>query len=156
MWLSYNDKYEVSDSGEVRHKISQYIKQPSLSHDGYMIVGMYRWKTCTTRRTVHRMVAERFLPAPTSLHVEVDHIDKDRTNNKASNLRWVSHMENCQNKGFYKSNTTGYKHIVKRGNSYRVQIKDRGTLVFNKTYGSIEEAITARDNFTSSAQPSNP
>ena len=148
MWISYDDLYEVSDEGQVRNKKTDYIKKPSLTKDGYLTVFMKRYKTC---KTIHRLVAERFLPGPTSSDVEVDHIDRNPANNSASNLRWISHMENCQNKGIPKNNTTGHKHIVRRNkSSYRVQIKRYGSLVFNKTYSTIEEAIAARDTFTSS------
>jgi len=150
MWISYNDKYEVSDSGEVRNKKTKYIKKPSLTRDGYLVVYM---KGCKTLKRVHRLVAERFFPLTSISGVEVDHIDRNPANNNASNLRWVSHMENLQNKGDYVSNTTGHKHIVKRNkSSYRVQIKRHGSLVFNKTYSTLEEAISARDAFTSSWQ----
>jgi hypothetical protein len=154
MWLSYDDTYEVSDEGQVRNKRTKYIKQASYSHDGYLIVFMKCYDTC---KRVHRLVAERFLPAPTTHNAEIDHIDRDKTNNSASNLRWVSHLENCQNKGNYTNNTSGYKHIVKRNiSSYRVQIKSRGSLVFTKTYSTLEEAIVARDTFISSSLQSSP
>ena len=45
---------------------------------------------------VHRLVAEAFIPNPLGLR-DVDHIDGDRTNNNLTNLRWVSHKENCNN-----------------------------------------------------------
>ena len=73
MWLPYNDKYEVSDIGEVRTIATKFIKSPSLSHDGYLVVSLGKH---TSTRTVHRMVAERWLPAPTEEGLEVDHIDR--------------------------------------------------------------------------------
>jgi hypothetical protein len=148
MWLSYNDTYEVSDEGQVRNKKTNYIKKPSLTADGYLVIFIPCYKK---HKTIHRLVAERFLPEPTSSDVEVDHIDRNKKNNSASNLRWVSHRENCQNKGFYLSNTTGHKYIVKRNkSSYRVQVRRQNSVVFNKTYKTLEEAIAARDTFISS------
>lgn len=44
---------------------------------------------------VHRYVAKAFLDnGNPELWVEVDHIDNDRTNNHADNLRWVSLQHN--------------------------------------------------------------
>lgn len=49
------------------------------------------------RRTyaVHRLVAETFIPNPENKPV-VDHINKDRHDNRAENLRWVTAKENAQ------------------------------------------------------------
>jgi hypothetical protein len=46
---------------------------------------------------VHRLVLEAFL-CPRPPHKECDHIDRNRSNNRIENLRWVTHLENVQNK----------------------------------------------------------
>jgi hypothetical protein len=47
-------------------------------------------------RKVHRLVAEAFIPNPNNLP-EVDHIDTNKDNNCAENLRWCTHQENHLN-----------------------------------------------------------
>lgn len=44
---------------------------------------------------LHRVVAELFIPNPNNLP-QVNHIDGNRENNKASNLEWVTGSENSQ------------------------------------------------------------
>ena len=44
---------------------------------------------------VHRLVAKAFIPNPDN-KPECDHLDKDKTNNCVSNLRWVSTEENWE------------------------------------------------------------
>lgn len=45
---------------------------------------------------VHRLVASVFCPCPSLLHNEVDHIDNNKFNNNAANLRWVTKKENMR------------------------------------------------------------
>jgi hypothetical protein len=46
--------------------------------------------------SLHRLVAEAFLPNPEG-YKEVDHIDRDKTNNHIDNLRWCTRSENLKN-----------------------------------------------------------
>jgi hypothetical protein len=45
------------------------------------------------RYYIHRLVAETLVENPKN-YLEIDHIDRDKTNNSVSNLRWVSRKEN--------------------------------------------------------------
>jgi hypothetical protein len=45
---------------------------------------------------IHRLVAKHFIPNPNN-YKYVDHIDRDKTNNHCSNLRWVTASENTRN-----------------------------------------------------------
>ena len=97
--LTVNDvSYIVSADGRVYSTHSsakscyhQEIKQRPNA-DGYMVITTGK---TGNRRTasVHRMVAEAFLPNPNNLP-EVNNIDCDRTNNCVENLEWCTHTEN--------------------------------------------------------------
>ena len=150
MWLSYNDTFEVSDKGQVRNKKTGHIKQPTENDDGYLVVSFN-----SRVKRVHRLVAERFLPAPTNdiRTLVVDHLDRDRTNNDVSNLRWCSRSDNNQNKGVRSDNLLGQQNIDLFRGRYRVKIVRYSTIVFEKTYDTLKEAIEARNRTSSSLPP---
>ena len=77
--------YMVSNLGHVK-KNGELIT-PCKNNRGYYTLG-YNF--------VHRAVAELFVPNPDNKS-EIDHIDGDKHNNRADNLRWCAHNENINN-----------------------------------------------------------
>ena len=64
--------------------------------NGYVQVGLATASGRVTRYK-HRLIAQQFIPNPNNLP-DVDHIDRDKTNNSLSNLRWVSRSDNLRNR----------------------------------------------------------
>lgn len=58
----------------------------------------------------------------------IDHIDRNRSNNRIENLRETTHAENMLNKGVYSNNVSGIKYIrwYRQTNKWLVRV--------NKTY----------------------
>ena len=99
--------------------------KPGLNGCGYPQVGIGTCKTVS----VHRLVAEAFLPNPLGLR-DVDHIDGNKTNNRVENLRWVTHKENCNNPNTkYKSAYSGSHRIWTDIQGFNPKTNHR-TLVF--------------------------
>ncbi len=94
---------------------------------------------------VHRLVALHYIPNPDNKPY-VDHINRDKNDNRVENLRWVTAFENSQNQGDYKSNTSGYKNIyyVKSDNLYRYQKVTDGK-VFIQYFKTLEEAVKYKE-----------
>lgn len=80
--------------GKKRHTIgwTEFREVKPRLGPGYLSAFIPYRKGCF----IHRLVAEAFIPKPLGA-TDVDHIDGDRTNNNLTNLRWVTHKENCNN-----------------------------------------------------------
>lgn len=62
------------------------------------------------KKYIHRIVAEAFIPNPENKPC-IDHKNRIKTDNRIENLRWVTHLENMQNKSDYKNNTCGTSNV---------------------------------------------
>ena len=67
---------------------------------------------------LHRLLAIAFIPNPDN-KLCVDHIDRNRTNNELSNLRWVTYRENNINKPRTNIIVEGMDEINQNGKTYR-------------------------------------
>lgn len=75
---------------------------------------------------------------------ELDHIDRNPSNNRFSNLRSVTHIQNVENRS---SNKIGYPGISQKnafGRKPRWQVRSHGEdRKYIGTFASLEEAIAA-------------
>lgn len=75
----------------------------------------------------------------------IDHINGDRLDNSASNLREVAMAENLKNKAIQKNNQSGHIGVRDAGaGKWRAGIHGNGKAVHLGTFDTIEEAIHAR------------
>lgn len=78
---------------------------------------------------------------------EVDHINRDRADNRIENLRHVTRLCNSRNLGISKRNKTGVTGIhlhTKLTNSFVVQIRSGGKKRHVGIYRGFDEAVMAR------------
>tara|TARA_R110001632_G_C11054767_1_gene385098 strand:+ start:28 stop:477 length:450 start_codon:yes stop_codon:yes gene_type:complete len=132
------DNYLIYPDGKVYNQKYDRILSQKSDKDGYLIVGL----SINGKRYykgVHRLLGRAFIPNPENKPV-IDHIDRNKTNNDLSNLRWATLSENAQNKDILINNTSGYTniHIVKNGVMYEKQINNKRIRKFFKT---LEKAI---------------
>lgn len=101
----YEGLYQVSDKGRVKSlerivtrkngrkfTVKERVLKPGLTKDGYPIVALHTGNKQKTL-TVHRLVCTAFHE-----NIEnkpcVNHINENKTDNRASNLEWCTYKEN--------------------------------------------------------------
>lgn len=95
----YEGLYEIDEDGTVYTKTRKGTNKNVIrSHDdchGYLTVQLFK-NGVGTRFKIHRLLAETFINNPENKPT-VDHIDRDRRNNRLSNLRWATYKEQREN-----------------------------------------------------------
>ena len=142
--------YQVSNKGRVRNGKTLRVLTPKIAFDKFN-VPHYSWISIRVNKkvinfTIHRLVALTWIPNPENKLI-VDHIDRDRTNNDLENLRWVTPLENAQNRNLYRTNTTGEQNICfcNQKKRYVVNVQNDYKVTYLGSYKTLQEAKEARD-----------
>lgn len=96
-WLDYNEHYAVSENGEVFSKRYNRMLKP-WKMGNYLGV----WLGGGHKKYIHHLVADLFCPRLIIEKAEIDHINRNTSDNRACNLRWVSRLQNARNTKFCK------------------------------------------------------
>ena len=110
----YEGLYEVSNLGRVRgmdriiksrsgatRSWKARILKPGNTPFGYLHVSLCN-DGHIKHKTVHRLVADHFLPSPLPECIQINHLDSDKHHNAAPNLEWCTASQN-------------YHHCVSQG-----------------------------------------
>jgi hypothetical protein len=93
-YKGFEDKYLISNYGNVFSIINKKILKHRIDSCGYHMIGV----TLNGKRKnlyIHRMVAETFIDNPQNLKY-VNHIDENKDNNMVSNLEFCTNSYNNQ------------------------------------------------------------
>ena len=125
----YEGLYEVSNYGRVKSlnwngKGTVGYMTLRKKNTGYLAVLLSK-NGVSKYALVHRLVATAFIPNPENEET-INHIDEDKTNNRADNLEWCSRTENVRK---YKLNHKGFVQRKKKNASAVLQIDKSGNIV---------------------------
>jgi hypothetical protein len=104
--------YQVSNLGRLRNVVTgKMLSHQTLNNKGYPTTRLCKDGHVKNMR-IHQVVANEFIPKPdTNRDLVVDHIDRDKTNNKLCNLRWVSQSQNQWNRSKMQTRNTTSRYI---------------------------------------------
>lgn len=138
IWLpikTYPD-YKVSNWGRLYNKKTNRYLSGRPNTNGYWQVRL-RNKDGYKDVLIHRLVGEYFVPNLGG-YTQIDHINEDKSNNRWSNLRWVTPKENIN----YGSHNQRAAETYKRNRNYIIcQYDLDGNLIAE--YNNISEAARA-------------
>lgn len=141
--VGYEGIYQVSNLGRIKSlKRKGKIKNTQLDKDGYEHLSLWH-NSKAKRMSVHRIVAQAFIPNPENKPV-VNHIDGNKTNNIVNNLEWCTRSENdihAYKLGLRKVNKTGTGKFSKlNGHSRKVYMLNKETQEIMQKFDSLADA----------------
>ena len=137
------ENYLIYPNGKVYSKVSKRYLKECLSKAGYFVVNLGR----NNQKYIHRLLAEHFIENPNGYDY-VDHYDRNTKNNKLNNLRWVTHTQNCNNRGVYKTNSSGIENICYDKNKQRWKYqKIINGEKHQRRFKTLEQAIEYKTNY---------
>jgi hypothetical protein len=169
----YEGLYQVSNLGNVKSlpkkwemaygAINQHngkILKPWLVGRGYCVVSLHKNKICK-KKYIHQLVAITFLNhKPNGYELVVDHINNNKSDNRAENLQIVTTRYNVSKAKNGSSKYTGVHFDKKRKkwicgiqyNSKKITLKEcddenEANLIYQKALFEIENNTFNRDNY---------
>ena len=141
------DNYEVSNQGYVRNTDTGRVLKQGKNPNGYYFITLSKNGIGKSFK-IHRLIGLYFIPNPENLR-EIDHIDRNKTNNSISNLRWISHSNNNRNKPKKQNISSKFKGVsfYKGIGKYVARIKINNKNKYIGYYDKEDDAGRAFDNF---------
>lgn len=95
----YENLYQISNLGRIKsfprigtRTMKIRILKQTITKNGYYCVVLYKNRKPKTK-SVHRLVAETFIPNPNNYNI-VNHKDENSLNNNVNNLEWCTQKYN--------------------------------------------------------------
>ena len=138
----YEGLYQISNKGRVKSLYNKNNKKEKILKPGerneYLCVSLYK-NNKKNVYSIHRLVAQAFLPNPDNLPV-VNHKDENKLNNNVENLEWCNYGYNI-NYG-----TRNERANIKRKKHRKKIICVESNEIFNGSKDIIDKIINCCEN----------
>ena len=142
--VGFENKYLVSNHGRIWSFLTSKIRKLPKNNKGRALLGVWiNGKTLSL--SVSRIVAKVFLEDFDD-NLEVDHIDGNKANDRADNLRILTHRENCM--AHNKRNlggTSQFRGVSRHHDKWQATVKAKGKTYYVGDFKSEITAAKARD-----------
>ena len=138
--------YAISNWGNLININNGHIRKWGRDKDDYIRTSIYfdgERKTVKCAHLVLKTFGEKKLND--GKEYTCDHIDRNKNNNKISNLRWADKSEQVQNRNPY--GKLKQKFIMTDRQHYRVHIKYREEKNICRRFKTLEDAIQFRNKY---------
>lgn len=127
----YGGRYQISNYGRVWNVVTQQYMKPQLKKTGYYSLNLMKPNKKIVSERLHRLVALYFCDKPEGCNI-VNHLDSDKTNNRADNLEWTTISGNT-------------RHCFEHNEAFRQQVLDNSIKAANKIVLTLE--VRDKDGF---------
>ena len=117
--------YNVSEDGIITNSKGKIIKG-EISNTGYRRVSLSNNDVKHKKMSVHRLVAETYIPNPHN-YPEVNHKNENKLDNNVNNLEWCSTLDNLN-----------HSHVIEKAGI--AKFRKVKCITTGKIYNSIKEA----------------
>ena len=90
----FGDTHEISNMGRLKNIVLNKILHPNVNRQGYLMQVISRGRARSIAIKIHRAVAENFVRG--DCHLQVNHKDLNKLNNRFDNLEFVTTQENTR------------------------------------------------------------
>jgi len=139
MEINNYPNYLIYDDGRVYSKKRKTFLKSQDNTRGYLYVRLSH-KSKIKSHYIHRLVAKHYLDNPENKY-SVDHINRDKTDNRIENLRWATRIEQMKNQGIREDNTSGHKNISYNKKENKWKFSKQGDKRIQKRFNTKIEAL---------------
>lgn len=152
IWLpikGYEGLYEISSLGRVKSLRfgREHVMKTCIDSGGYAYNSLRKNKV-PKNFLIHRLVAIAFIEKYEDYHIQVNHKNNIKTDNRVENLEWCSARENYCHRSLFKKFTSKHPGVhLNKYNRWLSQICIDSKIIYLGSFGTEKEAYQARVNY---------